>query len=95
MNASKCQVIQLGSNSTIVVEVGECSIDVVNSVSLLGIKIDSKLNFNQHVFHICQKKTAKLVPFLLIVVSQTQRTSLSTVSIAFSRPKLYDQWLFM
>ena len=45
MNASKLQVIlfRLNSNENIVLEVGGCSIDVANSVALLGVTIDSKL----------------------------------------------------
>ena len=44
VKASKFQVILIGLNSSenVVLEVGECSIDVVNSVTLLGITIDYK-----------------------------------------------------
>ena len=50
-NASKFQVILFGLNSheNIALEVGECSIDVANSVTPLGVTIDSKLNLNQHI----------------------------------------------
>ena len=45
VNASKFQVILFGlnSNEKIVLEVGECSIDVTNSFTLSGVTIDSKL----------------------------------------------------
>ena len=55
VNASKFQVQLFGliSNENIVLEVGRCSIDVANSVTLLGAKIDAKLKFNKHVPKIC------------------------------------------
>ena len=48
MNASKLQVVlfSLSSNENIVLEVGGCSNDVANTVTLLGVAIDSKLKFN-------------------------------------------------
>ena len=57
VNASKFQAIffALNSNESIVLEVGGRSIDVANNVTLLGVKVDSKLKFNQHVSNICQK----------------------------------------
>ena len=51
VNVVKFQFIFFGlkSNETIVLEVGGCSIDVANSVTLLGVAIDSKLMLDQHV----------------------------------------------
>ena len=49
----------LNSKEDIVLEVGGCSIDVANSVTLLGVTIDSKLKFNKHVLQICQKANNK------------------------------------
>ena len=55
VNASKFQALLFGlnSNENIVLEVGGCSTDVANSVILLGVTIDCKLKFNQHVLKIC------------------------------------------
>ena len=65
VNASKFQVILFGlnSNESIVLEVGGCSIDVDNSVTVLGVKIDSKFKFNQNVSKICQKANTKISAF--------------------------------
>ena len=65
VNASKFQAIFFGlnSNESIVLEVGGCSTDVANNVTLLGVKIDSKLKFNQHVSNICQKVNTKISAF--------------------------------
>ena len=65
VNASKFQVTLFGlnSNQNIVLEVRDCSIDVANSVTLLGVTIDSKLQFNQHVLQICQKANSKINSF--------------------------------
>ena len=67
MNTSKFQVMLLGlnSNENTVLEVGGCSIDVANSVTLLGVTIDSKLKFSQHghVLQICQNANSKISAF--------------------------------
>ena len=66
VNASKFQAIfsGLNSNESIVLEVGGRSIDVANNVTLLGVKVDSKLKFNQHASNICQKVNTKISAFL-------------------------------
>ena len=65
VNASKFQAIFCGlnSNESIILEVGGRSIDVANNVTLLGVKVDSKLKFNQHVSNICQKVNTKISAF--------------------------------
>ena len=65
VNASKFQVIFFGlnSNENIVLEVGGCSIDVANSVTLLGVTSDSKLTFNQHVLKNLSKSNSKISAF--------------------------------
>ena len=47
-NPSKFQVMLLGlkTDDNIVLDIGKVSIDVVSSVKLLGITIDSKLKFD-------------------------------------------------
>ena len=82
-NASKIQVILFGlsSNESIVREVGGCSIDVANRVTLLGVTIDSKLKFNQHVFQICQKANSKISAFSR--VSKYLKKQLATLYSSF------------
>jgi len=65
VNASKFQVTLCGlnSNENIVLGVEECFIDVANSVTLLGVTVDSTLTFNQHVLKICQKANSKISAF--------------------------------
>ena len=61
VNASKFQVILFGLNSNkTVLDVGGCSIDVANSVNLLGVTMNSKLTFKQHVLKISQKANTKI-----------------------------------
>ena len=66
VDASKFQVILFGLNSSenIVLEAGGCSIGVANSVTLLGITIDSKVNCYEHVSKFCQKATTKISALL-------------------------------
>ena len=62
---SKFQVMLLGlkTDDSIVLDIGNVSIDVVSSVKLLGITIDSKLKFDQHVAKLCQKANNKISAF--------------------------------
>ena len=78
VNASKFQAILFGLNSKedIVLEVGGCSIDVANSVTLLGVTIDSKLKFNKHVLQICQKANNKISAFSRISKYLDEKQSL-------------------
>ena len=67
-NPSKFQVMLLGlkTDDSIVLDIGNVSIDVVSSVKLLGITIDSKLKFDQHGQHVaklCQKANNKISAF--------------------------------
>ena len=64
-NPSKFQVMLLGlkTDDSIVLDIGNVSIDVVSSVKLLGITIDSKLKFDQHVAKLCQKANNKISAF--------------------------------
>ena len=82
MNASRHQVIlfDLNSNENIVLEVGGCSIDVANSLTLLGVMIDSKLKFNQYVLKLCQKANYKISAFSRIqsTLMKTNRFSSTT-----------------
>ena len=60
MNADKChlRVCNYDKDDSIIVE--SEIIDCRNSVTLLGITIDKKLNFHEHVSKICKKVSAKL-----------------------------------
>ena len=64
-NPSKFQAMLLGLeiDDSIVLDIGNVSIDVVSSVKLLGITIDSKLKFDQHVAKLCQKSNNKISAF--------------------------------
>ena len=64
-NPSKFQVMLLGlkTNDDIVLDIGNVSIDFVSSVKLLGITIDSKIKFDQHVAKLCQKTNNKISAF--------------------------------
>ena len=61
VNASKFQAMLFGLNSKedIVLEVGGCSIDVANSVTLLGVTIDSKLSLTNMFSKFVRKQTTK------------------------------------
>ena len=62
-NASKFQgIILCGSREqkTININVGESDILFVSKIEVLGVSIDDKLNFNDHVKHICSKASAQI-----------------------------------
>ena len=77
-NQSKFQVILIGlkTNDSVVLDIGGVSIDVVNSVKLLGVTIDSKLKFDQHVENLCQKANNKISAFSRVSNYLNQKQSL-------------------
>ena len=62
LNADKCHLLVLGQRCDDPVTVTIGSANVVNSdeEKLLGVQIDSKLSFDNHVFKLCQKASNKL-----------------------------------
>ena len=58
VNPDKFQVIFLdkrrSDNTNIEVEIGNEKISSTSSVKLLGVHIDDKLNFNEHINKICK-----------------------------------------
>ena len=64
-NSSKFQTVLLDLKSidNIVLDIGKVSIDMLNSIKLLGITIDSKLKFDQRVAELCQRANKKISTF--------------------------------
>ena len=64
-NAHKFQAMLMGLKepSDIHFEVGECAIHPSDSVKLLGVDIDNKLNFNEHISNLCNKAARQLHAF--------------------------------
>ena len=60
MNAKKCQLIVTNHDNDLNTIIDSTTIIGSSSVKLLGIKIDSKLNFNEHVTDICKKVSLKI-----------------------------------
>ena len=58
-NNDKCHLI-VSTNEPVEVQIGECSIKNSSKEKLLGVTIDSKLNFDDHVNHLCGKANQKL-----------------------------------
>ena len=58
-NEDKCHLLVINQEN-ISVNVGKENISCSSSVDLLGIKIDDKLNFNEHVSKLCKKGNQKL-----------------------------------
>ena len=59
LNADKCHLLIINSQGNII-NIGNEEIESSTSVKLLGITIDNKLNFNEHVTTICKKTSQKL-----------------------------------
>ena len=57
-NNDKCHLIIINSEDNII-NIGNEEITGSNSVKLLGVTIDNKLNFNDHVTNICKKANKK------------------------------------
>ena len=60
MNADKCHLLITNQDKNVCININGENIEGKNSVKLLGIKIDNKLNFNEHVAGICKKNSLKL-----------------------------------
>ena len=55
MNADKCQLLITYHEEQVFIKIDGESISGKQWVKLLGIKIDNKLDFNEHVSSICKK----------------------------------------
>ena len=58
-NANKCHVL-LSTDKQVQVNIGTAQIENTQNEKLLGIIIDSKLNFDKHIQQICSRASAKL-----------------------------------
>ena len=59
INEGKCHLI-VSTNEFTEIQIGDFSIKNSGSEKLLGVKIDSKLNFDCHVNHLCNKANKTL-----------------------------------
>ena len=75
LNADKCHLLVLGQRCDDPVTVRIGSANVVNSYEekLLGVQIDSKLSFDNHVSKLCQKASNKLYALARISPYMDQR----------------------
>ena len=60
MNADKCHLLVAKHTDDITMNIGDEVISGEKSVKLLGIIIDNKLDFNEHVTNLCKKASQKL-----------------------------------
>ena len=60
MNADKCHLLISNQSKGIVINIEDEVIECSDSVKLLGITIDNKLDFSAHVSNICKKVSLKL-----------------------------------
>ena len=84
LNADKCHLLVLGQSSDDPVTVRIGNSEVVNSSEekLLGVQIDNKLSFGNHVSKLCQKASNKLYPLARISPYMDQ-SKLRTLMRAF------------
>jgi hypothetical protein len=61
VNPEKFQIMFLGCNNVKVsMDIDKCKITSTDTVKLLGITLDNKLNFNSHIEGICKKANQKI-----------------------------------
>ena len=69
MNPEKCHVIALGNteiDDDFTVQIGNASITPKCEVTLLGITLDTKIDFTSHISEICKEATNKINALLRI-----------------------------
>ena len=66
MNTDKCKLLVTNHNEDISITIQGETIKGSNSVKLLGVNLDNKLDFNDHVSKICSKVSLKLHAFARI-----------------------------
>ena len=98
LNADKCHLLVLGQrcDDPVIVRIG--SVNVVSSYEekLLGVEIDSKLSFENHVSKLCQKASNKLYALARISPYMDQR-KLKTLMRAFTTSQFQYRpliWMF-
>ena len=66
-NIGKCQLI-VSTNDIAEIQIADFLIKSSCTEKLLGVNIDSKLNFNSHVDHLCSKACKKLrvIPYMTL-----------------------------
>ena len=65
MNPEKCQVITLGQKN-FSVEINNILTKPVPEVTLLGVTLDNKVNFNSHTSNICKEASKKSSALLIV-----------------------------
>ena len=55
MNADKCQLLATNHAENVSITIGDEKIEGNKSTKLLGVTIDNKLHFDEHVSNICKK----------------------------------------
>ena len=60
LNTDKCHFLVSNHGEDIFIKVEEALVQSSKSVKLLGVRIDNKLNFDEHVSNICKKVSLKL-----------------------------------
>ena len=84
LNADKCHLLVFGQSSDDPVTIRIGNSEFVNSSEekLLGVQIDNKLSFDNHVSKLCQKASNKLYPLARILPYMDQ-SKLRTLMRAF------------
>ena len=60
MNPDKCHLLITNCDNRVSINVDNEVIECSNSVKLLGITIDNRLHFNDHISNLCKKVSVKL-----------------------------------
>ena len=84
LNADKCNLLVLGqsTNEPVTVRIGNSEVVNSSQQKLLGVQIDNKLSFDNHVSKLCQKASNKLYA-LARLSPYTDQNKLRTLMRAF------------
>ena len=84
LNADKCHLLVLGqcTNEPVTVRIGNSEVVNCPQEKLLGVQIDNKISFDNHVSKLCQKASNKLYA-LARISAYTDQNKLRTLMRAF------------
>ena len=93
-NEDKCH-LNVSTNELTKIQTGDFSVKNSGSEMLLGVNIDSKLNFDCHVNHLCNKANKKLRALARVTSYMTLEKKKTVINSLFNAQFNYCSLIWM